>query len=758
MQLNGKLFVFGFGVLVAQVGHAHGPFPMPLVDVPVPPVPGLLDGADPVVIDKQKAIALGKALFWDQNLGSDGMACGSCHFHAGSDNRVKNQINPGIKGAGHLATAQTFESLPSSPDSGGPNYTLKSSDFPTYRFNDPLNQASGISFSTDDVVSSSGTFSGTYISSSRFTGMDDQCNRVADPVFHIGSTGTRHVEPRNAPTVINAIFNHRNFWDGRANNVFNGSSPWGERDQNAGVWVKTGARSVAKQKLHLINSSLASLALAPPLSDSEMSCQQRNWPSIGRKLLSRQPLQNQKVHHQDSVLGAYSLSSATEIKPGLNTTYQTLVKQAFNPKYWSYSGTGPFGAASGQTPYNQIEANFSMFFGIALQLYQGTLVSDQAPIDLSPRDPVTMMPTWQGMNKTPGEIQQLTDGFNAFFNNHCNLCHAGPALTTAAISTNNMLVTPTSPNSYYGPAWYRIPYGPNAIGPTNGAAAIGVTGHGNMVDRQRTSGGFKLQDIGFANTAVNNPLSDPGLGAVDDFFNPLSLSEQYVQYLLGNEATKVKDPGVTTTRSCDFVNAIAVNRSIASSATFTALDGLIIDGSREGQLRDQGCLDSTKKYIPSIAAANAAIVDKPAKLAVATAGAFKIPTLRNVELTGPYMHNGSMATLEQVLEFYSRHGNFNNPNKDDLVDNIALADFPETRAALIALMKTFTDDRVRYEQAPFDHPEITVPNGHPGDQNGTESGNPLSPELAKDEYMTIPAVGAGGAENPILPFENSLAP
>jgi cytochrome c peroxidase len=37
-------------------------------------------------------------------------------------------------------------------------------------------------------------------------------------------------------------------------------------------------------------------------------------------------------------------------------------------------------------------------------------------------------------------------------------------------------------------------------------------------------------------------------------------------------------------------------------------------------------------------------------------GAFKTPTLRNIALTGPYFHNGSRATLRQVMEFYNRGG------------------------------------------------------------------------------------------------------
>src|SRR5437899_7210848 len=42
--------------------------------------------------DRTAAIALGKALFWDMAVGSDGQACASCHFHAGADSRSKNQL------------------------------------------------------------------------------------------------------------------------------------------------------------------------------------------------------------------------------------------------------------------------------------------------------------------------------------------------------------------------------------------------------------------------------------------------------------------------------------------------------------------------------------------------------------------------------------------------------------------------------------------------------------------------------------------
>ncbi|MDP3931456.1 MAG: cytochrome C peroxidase, partial [Methylococcaceae bacterium] len=141
--------------------------------------------------------------------------------------------------------------------------------------------------------------------------------------------------------------------------------------------------------------------------------------------------------------------------------------------------------------------------------------------------------------------------------------------------------------------------------------------------------------------------------------------------------------------------------------------------------------------------------------------AFKIPSLRNVELTGPYMHNGSLASLTQVVEFYARHGNFNNPEMNAFVIAIGLANSQQTQATmpdLIALLKTFTDERVRYEKAPFDHPEVIVPNGHVGDDVFVTAGNPLSPSLAKDELLVVPAVGANGRQAPLLPFDQRLAP
>jgi hypothetical protein len=124
----------------------------------------------------------------------------------------------------------------------------------------------------------------------------------------------------------------------------------------------------------------------------------------------------------------------------------------------------------------------------------------------------------------------------------------------------------------------------------------------------------------------------------------------------------------------------------------------------------------------------------------------KIPSVRNVELTGPYMHNGGMATLTQVVEFYARGGDFENPEKADNVDGVGkIVGKPDRIAEVVAFLKSLTDERVRREKAPFDHPEIIVPNGHSGFKKG----------VAVDKNVTIPAVGADGGP-PIRSFEDIL--
>ncbi len=80
---------------------------------------------------------------------------------------------------------------------------------------------------------------------------------------------------------------------------------------------------------------------------------------------------------------------------------------------------------------------------------------------------------------------------------------------------------------------------------------------------------------------------------------------------------------------------------------------------------------------------------------------FKTPTVRNVELTAPYMHNGVYNTLEEVMVFYNKGGGagmgFDVPNQTLPFDSLSLS--TEEIDALVAFMKTFTDTNIGSAEA-----------------------------------------------------------
>jgi cytochrome c peroxidase len=77
----------------------------------------------------------------------------------------------------------------------------------------------------------------------------------------------------------------------------------------------------------------------------------------------------------------------------------------------------------------------------------------------------------------------------------------------------------------------------------------------------------------------------------------------------------------------------------------------------------------------------------------ADTGKFKAPTLRNVAVTAPYMHDGSVPTLEDVLDHSAGGGRaHDNPNKDPLIHGFPLSS--QERADLIAFLQALTDEEV----------------------------------------------------------------
>nr|WP_265273287.1 cytochrome c peroxidase [Nostoc sp. KVJ3] len=613
------------------------------VSVPQP------DNLGDFVKDKPAAIKLGKALFWDMQVGSDGMtSCATCHFHAGADSRSKNQINPGLLRINADGTANPDTIF----DVGGlPNYQLKPEDFPFHKLSNPNDPTSLVS-DRNDVSSSQGVFNSKFVDVTPGNAQDQVTNEP-DPVFNVGGINVRRVEPRNTATVINAAFNFRNFWDGRAQNIFNGVNPFGLRDPNAAIVKASTPNQLEFVKVSLNNSSLASQAVGPPLSSFELSSNGRTFQEIGdkfgrtslslakgkklprklaKKLFPLRPLGKQIVHPQDSVLGQDSRYP----RPGLrDRTYDQMIKDAFRSEWWKSNRLIQVDAQGQRTfiknpdrsletdEYTLIEYNFSLFFGLAIQLYESTLIANDTPFDRFLEGNTTALTPQQQLGK------QLFEGKG------CIGCHIGSELTAASVSSVNK-----------DGRIKRAPFPPNSP-----------------------------EDNGFFNIGVRPVTDDPGLGGNDGLFgngqgNPLS--EARLAQLGNFQALLGENPPI-------------LNPPLSPTETVFAK------------------------------------------------GAFKAPGLRNVELTAPYFHNGGQATLEQVVDFYNRGGDFG------VLPPLNLS--ADEKQQLVAFLKGLTDDRVRYEKAPFDHPQLFVPNGHPG---GSTSVINDGTGQATDSLLEIPAVGRNG--------------
>lgn len=613
--------------------------------IPVPEPSNL----DEFVKNRPVAVALGKALFWDMQVGSDGVqACASCHFRAGADPRSKNQVNPGMK---HMPLADFQYST-----GPGPNHQLQPSDFPLSRLVNP-NIRGSLDPATDsnDVISSQGIHHPAF---------------EKDPMgFAVGSLNTRRVEPRNTPSVINAVFNHRQFWDGRAENIFNGVNHLGTRDPNAKLFRAMDPNKPAEVRVEINNASLASQAVAPIISDLEMAFPGRTHLDVakdlatmnrnqGKRITRLRPLALQNVSPEDSVLGPMSRWPSKGI--GVNA-YDQLIKDAFHEKWWrsnkiirvNSDGSKTLvkksngecdGTICGDNEYSLLQYNFSLFFGIAVQLYEATLVSDDTPWDRFRRENPSFDDTdlnpW--INVSPNHISRLAlfgahlfnDRSRGATNIRCSNCHEQAEFTDASV---RRIASATN-----GPVRNR---------------------DGNVIDK------------GFNNIGVRPTEEDLGVGG-SDLFGPLSFTRRMF-------------PGAPP---ANFDNA-AVSKGFGVE------------------------------------------------------GAMKIPSLRNVALTAPYFHNGDARTLREVVEFYSRGGNVAPVREMDgtLIEPLGVPSLTSDEIdALVAFLEALTDERVYYRRAPFDHPQLFVPNGHPGDSQATVDGN--GDGLADDLMIEIPAVGAGGGD------------
>jgi cytochrome c peroxidase len=611
-----------------QAQGGHGGEGRKLASLKTVPVPGPTAAElNDVVRNKAAAIALGKAFFWEMQFGSDGVtACATCHFNAGADSRTMNQGDPGLRrvdGNGNpSADSTTF--FPGF----GPNHQLSASDFPLHKLADPSRSNSAVISDNNNIVGSQGVSRYDFNDVVIGLGTEDETS-VADPVWGItdpsgAPMNVRRSTPRNAPPVINAVFNYRNFWDGRAQNTFNGVNPFGTGDPNASL-LQTDPSSihiVNEVQLRLSNSALASQAVGPPGSDVEMSATGRPFVKMGKKMLSVTPLVLQEVSPNDSVLGPLSDAPFT----GLSTDYISMIQAAFQPKWWNSdvvvdkdSNFLHTGRPLNTDEYSQMEYNFSMFWGVAIQMYESTLVSNNSRFDqfMDGNRAALTAQEQRGLDRFQGK-------------GHCTSCHNGGEITDATVSN--------------------------------------VQAHGGVVE---VLPGGRWHDIGFHNIGVRPVNDDLGIAASD----PSGLA----------------------------------SLSAAQMASMGQLSGTAV----------------------------------PPGAPVSVRGAVKTPSLRNIELTAPFFLNGGQASLEQVVDFYSRGGDFPSADVDPSLERASFS--ADDKAAVVAFLKSLTDERVRAQSAPFDHPSLTVP-----------SGMVMVDGALIEQTITIPATGASGGA-PLQKFCEGLA-
>src|SRR5689334_22956852 len=134
------LFLASAPVFGQRGGGGGGNPPLvSLKTVTVPQPTGLAQ----YVQDSKALIVLGKALFWDSQIGSDGKtACASCHFHSGADHRVTNIL--GTPAAGTTTVS--------------PNQTVTAATFPFHQLSNPANRGSAVVRDTRQVAGSPGIF------------------------------------------------------------------------------------------------------------------------------------------------------------------------------------------------------------------------------------------------------------------------------------------------------------------------------------------------------------------------------------------------------------------------------------------------------------------------------------------------------------------------------------------------------------------------------------------------------------------------
>lgn len=238
-----------------------------------------------------------------------------------------------------------------------------------------------------------------------------------------------------------------------------------------------------------------------------------------------------------------------------------------------------------------------------------------------------------------------------------------------------------------------------AVGPIANPIEMGFT-HDECVERLETIEGYRIQfekifpDSGVTIDNVGKAIASFERVVVTgpspaDYYEPVLLVEsQFPELVKDLEAFEEEDPD-----SFDFYME-AVENSEKNPMSEAAIRGrkLFFDKRSNCSTCHTGANFSDEQYHnlgvgmdtekPDLGRFDQTKEDKDR-------GAFKTPTIRNVALTAPYMHDGSQKTLEEVVEWYAKGGHAND-HLSDKVKKLDLTD--QEKSDLVAYMKALTGE------------------------------------------------------------------
>ena len=489
------------------------------------------------IADVEAAEALGKALFWDMQAGSDfrrvggtfvGTACASCHYRFGADARDTNTTripyvvwdryrldprHPLAYGESPLpvdARAQATRTIHSvedlySPASGPGDFPVRPGVEDVFEGDADDGPRTALSL----IVGSQGVprraFAGLAGPPPADPGADWQSEAHSPlpltPAADGGSDGRaavpdewemfsasvdgerrdyRQVTPRNTPTVVNAGFSDRLFHDGRAESTFNGFSIFGDDDRREVIHVRRepaggGAPSFVPVRLAISHAALASQSVGPIVNEVEMSYLGRTFPDVAKKLLDAPALGHQTIGSDESPDGILGRAERLGIL-GPGTTYRDLIKRAFRREWWD--GSMPGGPPACERPEDAarvklvlgrqgepgtlLEANFPLFWGLSIMLYEAGLVSNESPFDaMMQGNAGPVNDRWRSEHAAfeavvidrlrtrhpapsgapPFEFDSGAEvfqrGFRVFLSHGCHDCHAGPLFSEPSSRAGN---------------------------------------------------------------------------------------------------------------------------------------------------------------------------------------------------------------------------------------------------------------------------------------------------------------------------------